>query len=120
MSGRGVHIFCGLLFMAIIAMNAVGFTISEVMRRMGPPPLGEAITYSPVVVDRDGKLLRPFTTTDGYWRLPAKPEEVDRRFIAMLVAYEDKRFYSHHGVDPVAILRACWQLARHGHVVSGG
>ena len=120
MSGRRVHIFCGLFFMAIIAMNAVGFTMSEVMRRMGPPPLGEAITYSPVVVDRDGKLLRPFTTTDGYWRLPAKPEDVDRRFIAMLVAYEDKRFYSHHGVDPVAILRACWQLARHGHVVSGG
>ena len=90
------------------------------MRRLGPVPLGDAVTYSPLVVDRDGKLLRPFTTVDGYWRLPAKPADVDRRFLAMLIAYEDKRFYSHHGIDPYAILRASWQIVRYGHIVSGG
>ncbi|MDQ0394166.1 penicillin-binding protein 1C [Labrys monachus] len=120
MTTRRVHVLCALLFTAIIAVNAVGFTLSEVLRRLGPVPLGEAITYSPLVVDRDGRLLRPFTTADGYWRLPARPGDVDRRFLSMLIAYEDKRFYSHHGVDPAALLRAGWQLVRHGHVVSGG
>jgi penicillin-binding protein 1C len=120
MTPRRVHILCALLFTAIIAVNAGGFALSEALRRLGPVPLGDAITYSPLVVDRDGKLLRPFTTADGYWRLPARPDDVDRRFVSMLVAYEDKRFYSHHGIDPVAMLRASWQMLRHGHVISGG
>jgi penicillin-binding protein 1C len=120
MTIRRAHILCGFLFTLIILVNAGGFALSEAVRRLGPVPLGETITYSPLVVDRDGKLLRPFTSADGYWRLPAKPEEVDRRFLSMLIAYEDKRFYAHHGVDPVAMLRASWQMLRHGHVVSGG
>jgi penicillin-binding protein 1C len=37
----------------------------------------------------------------------------------MLVAYEDKRFRSHHGVDPVAMARAAWQLVVHREIVSG-
>uniref|UniRef100_UPI003AA81155 transglycosylase domain-containing protein n=1 Tax=Thalassospira alkalitolerans TaxID=1293890 RepID=UPI003AA81155 len=38
----------------------------------------------------------------------------------MLIAYEDKRFYSHHGVDPLAMLRATAQAVRHGEIISGG
>ncbi|MGE0238344.1 MAG: penicillin-binding protein 1C [Parvibaculaceae bacterium] len=114
------HALCAVLFTTILVVNAGGLALSEAMKRLGPPPLGEKLSYSPLVVDRDGKLLRPFTTQDGYWRLPARPSEVDRRFIAMLIAYEDKRFYAHHGVDPVAMLRAVGQAAWNGRVVSGG
>lgn len=117
---RCFPIFCALFFTTILVVNAAGFTLSEAMKRLGPVPLGEKLTYSPLVVDRDGRLLRPFTTSDGYWRLPAKSEDVDRRFISMLIAYEDKRFYSHHGVDPFAMMRAAWQVLWHGRVVSGG
>src|SRR5690606_23900216 len=42
------------------------------------------------------------------------------RFIDALLAYEDKRFFSHHGVDPLAMMRAAFQLATQGHIVSGG
>jgi penicillin-binding protein 1C len=104
----------------IFAVNAIGLSVSELLRRLGPPPLGEAIAYSPLVVDRDGKLLRPFTTKDGYWRLPAAPSDVDPRFLAMLIAYEDKRFYSHLGVDPLALVRASAQMVWNGRVISGG
>jgi penicillin-binding protein 1C len=72
------------------------------------------------VVDRNGKLLRAYATADGRWRLPTKPEDVDARFLRLLLAYEDRRFYEHHGVDPWALLRAAWLLARNGHIVSGG
>ena len=75
---------------------------------------------STVVVDRDGRLLRAFTLPDGRWRLPVTPDEVDPRYLALLIAYEDGRFWDHKGVDGRALLRAAWQWATRLHIVSGG
>ena len=86
---------------------------------LGPPPLGEGLAFSTLVVDRDGRLLRPYTTLDGRWRLPAGREQVDPRFLQLLLAYEDKRFGAHHGVDPLALGRAFTQLLGHGRIISG-
>jgi len=72
------------------------------------------------VLDRHGALLRAYTVDDGRWRLAVDPAHVDPMFTDMLVAYEDKRFYRHAGVDPVAMLRAVGQAAWNGRVVSGG
>ncbi len=72
------------------------------------------------MLDRAGALLRAYTVADGRWRLAVEPGQVDPDFIAMLLAYEDKRFYRHGGVDPRALVRAALQAARNGHVVSGG
>jgi penicillin-binding protein 1C len=83
-------------------------------------PLGENIEFSTVVVDRNGQLLRPYATVDGRWRLPATVKDVDARYLDLLIAYEDKRFWSHHGVDPLAVMRAAFQLVTHGRIVSGG
>lgn len=114
-----LRLYAGLLF-AILLVNAAGFTLTETLRRLGPVPLGETITFSTLVVDKDGKLLRPFITKDGFWRLPVTSAEVDPRFLAMLIAYEDRRFYAHGGVDPRALLRAAWQAVTSGRIVSGG
>lgn len=75
---------------------------------------------SVTVVDRDDRLLRAFTTASGHWRLPVTPDQVDPRYLAMLTAFEDQRFYSHGGVDLQAATRAVFQLIRHGRIVSGG
>jgi penicillin-binding protein 1C len=85
-----------------------------------PLPLELARDLSVTVLDRNGRLLRAYTAADGRWRLPLEPAQVDQRYLAMLIGFEDKRFYRHHGVDPWAIGRAAWQLARHGRIVSGG
>jgi penicillin-binding protein 1C len=114
-----LRLHAGLLF-AILGLNGAGFTATETLRRLGPVPLGETITYSTLVVDRNGKLLRPFITKDGYWRLPVTSAEVDPRFLQMLITYEDKRFYEHGGVDPWALARAAWQALTAGRIVSGG
>jgi penicillin-binding protein 1C len=87
---------------------------------LGPVPLGENLEFSTVVVDRDGRLLRPFATVEGRWRLPATVESVDPRYLDLLIAYEDKRFRQHRGVDPLAVMRAASQLATNGRIVSGG
>ncbi len=104
---------------AAFAAAAVGIFAIWVVS-LGPVPRGESLDHSAMVVDREGRLLRPYATKDGRWRLPATVDDVDPRFIAMLLAYEDRRFYDHRGVDPLALLRAAWLLGSNGRIVSGG
>lgn len=87
---------------------------------LGPLDLAEAERRSVIVVDRDDRLLRAFATPEGRWRLPAGPDDVDPRFLAILKAYEDRRYDRHFGVDLLAATRAAAQLVAHGRVVSGG
>ncbi len=104
------------VFLAVVAVAGAAWWIVS----LGPAPLGKDIEYSARVLDRNGHLLRAYATTDGRWRLPAMATDVDPRFFDVLFAYEDKRFRSHYGVDPVAMTRAGFQLVTSGHIVSGG
>ena len=89
-------------------------------RSLPPLDLSAAADRSTVVLDREGKLLRPFLTSDGRWKLPVTSEDVDPRYLAMLKAFEDKRFDDHPGIDPLGMLRAAGQMLTNGRVVSGG
>ena len=82
-----------------------------------PPLLADTSTE---VRDRNGDLLRAYTVAGGIWRLGAAPEQVDATYLDLLLAYEDRRFADHAGVDPRALLRAGWQALMQGRVVSGG
>jgi len=86
---------------------------------LGAAPLGKDLEFSASVVDREGRLLRAYATSEGRWRLPATVADVDPRFFDVLFAYEDKRFRAHHGVDALALMRAAYQLASSGHIRSG-
>ncbi|HEX4408261.1 MAG TPA: penicillin-binding protein 1C [Xanthobacteraceae bacterium] len=103
------------IFVLAVLVAAGGWVAS-----LGPPPLGKDIEFSRQVLDRNGKLLRAYATVDGRWRLPATVVEVDPRFFDVLFAYEDKRFRSHRGVDPLALTRAGLQLVESGRIRSGG
>lgn len=87
---------------------------------LGPLDLGPTREGSALVVDRSGRLLRPFTTADGRWKLPVTVADVDPQYLVLLKAYEDQRFDHHSGVDGQAMLRAAVQMLRHRRVVSGG
>ncbi len=87
--------------------------------RLLPPPLERLSSVSTLVVDRDDRVLRAYTTPEGSWRLPAQISDVDPKLIRFLLSYEDGRFQSHPGIDPLAIGRAMLQAAEHGRVVSG-
>ena len=87
---------------------------------LGPAPRGADLEYSHVVLDREGRLLRAYATSEGRWRLPATVQDVDPRFLRLLFTYEDKRFYEHLGVDPLSLARAAYQFVTSGHIVSGG
>jgi penicillin-binding protein 1C len=85
----------------------------------GTRPPSARLTTSAMVLDRNGRLLRPFPVAEGRWRLPLKLADLDPLFVRMLLAFEDRRFYAHHGVDPRALLRAAGQLILNGRIVSG-
>nr|WP_281500538.1 penicillin-binding protein 1C [Kordiimonas marina] len=84
-----------------------------------PPNLARYRTVSHEVVAADGSLLRLFPVEDGRLRLAASQSQVDPLFLKMLIAYEDKRFYRHIGVDGLAVVRAMWQAVASGEIVSG-
>ncbi|WP_430258212.1 penicillin-binding protein 1C [Neorhizobium sp. IRS_2294] len=104
------------LFVALAAGLAIGLDAAD---RAYPPPLDKAQTVSAEVLDADGLLLRAFATSESRWRLKTSIADVDPRFLNMLVAYEDQRFYQHGGIDLKAMGRAAFQLLVNGRIVSG-
>ncbi len=51
---------------------------------------------------------------------PVSVERLPSSVVDALLAIEDRRFYAHPGVDPVALARALWSNLRQGRIVSGG
>jgi len=76
--------------------------------------------YSPVLLDQFDEILCVQLSPDDKWRLPIALEQVPLSYLKMLVTYEDKRFYKHPGVDPIALSRALWQWMKNGQIISGG
>jgi len=75
--------------------------------------------YSTVVVDRHGRRLRVFLNSAEQWCFPPDTTEIPNKLVEAAIAYEDKRFYRHHGIDVFAIVRATWQNITERRTVSG-
>ena len=75
--------------------------------------------WAPVLLDARGQLLSAQTASDGQWRFPTR-SVAPERFAKCLMAFEDKRFLWHWGIDPLAIARAFRENLSQKKVVSGG
>ena len=84
-----------------------------------PVPNTQVTSTSPVLKDRHGALLNVRTVESGTWRMAVDIDDIDPAFIEALLFIEDKRFYSHPGVDGAAVLRALSSWKSEGRVVSG-
>ena len=94
--------------------------IALILDRLFPLPLPATDTGSTVVLAQDGTPLRAFADSDGVWRYPTTAAKVSPLYRQALLAYEDRWFYRHPGVNPYALARGLVQGALHGHIVSGG
>src|SRR5690606_419152 len=56
----------------------------------------------------------------GVWRYPITADDVSPLYLEALLAYEDRWYWRHPGVNPFALARAAGQWLRNGRVVSGG
>ncbi|AAY39417.1 peptidoglycan glycosyltransferase PbpC [Pseudomonas syringae] len=87
--------------------------------RLWPLPLPRD-DLARVVLAEDGTPLWRFADTNGVWRYPVSNAQVSPYYLEALLTYEDRWFYSHPGVNPLALLRATWQNLSGARVVSGG
>lgn len=83
-----------------------------------PSPLFDDPTCT-IIEDREGRLLGARIAHDGQWRFPPT-DSVPEKFAKAIVTFEDKRFFSHPGFDPLAFGRAIRQNLQARTVVSGG
>ncbi|MBL7776101.1 MAG: penicillin-binding protein 1C [Saprospiraceae bacterium] len=72
-----------------------------------------------ILEDSQGELLGARIAADGQWRFPA-PDSLPEKYVQCVVAFEDKRFWWHPGVDPLSLARAAWLNLRNGSILSGG
>lgn len=87
--------------------------------RLWPLPM-PADDLARVVLAEDGTPLWRFADAEGVWRYPVTLEQVSPYYLEALLTYEDRWFYRHPGVNPLALGRAAWQNLTGGRVLSGG
>lgn len=101
----------GLLLLALAAVA---------LDRLFPPDLSRLAAMGTEVHDRNGRVLALLPAPGGVWRFRASADQVAPVLRDLLIAVEDQRFWSHPGIDPLALSRAAVQWMRAGRVVSGG
>lgn len=87
--------------------------------RLWPLPM-PADDLARVVLAEDGTPLWRFADAEGVWRYPVTLDQVSPYYLEALLTYEDRWFYRHPGVNPLALGRAAWQNLTGGRVLSGG
>ncbi|MEJ2043327.1 MAG: penicillin-binding protein 1C [Reinekea sp.] len=102
-------LFWGLLSALLLIATAFWFSL--------PEPLFST-PYSTILVDRHGQLLGAKISADEQWRFP-EGNAVPEKFKIAIIAYEDKRFLHHLGIDPLAMVRALTSNIRQNRIVSG-
>ncbi|MFN8278100.1 MAG: penicillin-binding protein 1C [Chitinophagales bacterium] len=94
---RRIALRVALFFMGI---SAVSLALNFVF------PLPDQIPFSQVITDRNGKLLHAFMAADGQWRMKTELREISPVLKTTVLFKEDRFFYYHPGVNPLAIGRA--------------
>ena len=106
------------VLISLLSVFSVGLLAATLFLTREPEP-GRLAELSNVIRSDSGEIINLRLTPSGHWREPADIGRIDPALIKMLIAYEDKRFWNHHGVDPFAIVRASLSLAKSGKVKSG-
>ncbi len=107
-------ILCGVFALLAMGGGAAAFDAAF------PPNVEKFHESALLVLAADGRPVTALGSPDHFWRLPTTAQNVDPRFVQTLIDTEDRRFWETPGVDPVALMRAAFDDARAGRVVSGG
>ncbi|SDG55115.1 penicillin-binding protein 1C [Pseudomonas benzenivorans] len=102
-----------------VSLPIVLLALLLIADRLFPLPLPKD-DLARVVLAEDGTPLWRFADRDGVWRYPVTLDEVSPYYLEALLTYEDRWFYRHPGVNPLALGRAAWQNLSGGRLVSGG
>ena len=84
------------------ARGAAALVAAMLLDLAFPLPLPNPRDDGAVVVAADGTPLRAFADRGGIWRYPVTPEQVSPLYLQALLNYEDRWFWKHPGINPVA------------------
>lgn len=87
----------GILFLGLILLF---FLLNWIF------PLPDKIEYSTTITDNKGEIVNAYLTRDQKWRMKTELDEISPLLQKTIIAKEDKHFYSHPGVNPLAVFRA--------------
>jgi penicillin-binding protein 1C len=87
-------------FITIAVLVVLFFSLNWVF------PLPDNIEYSTIITDSKGEVVHAFLTKDQKWRMKTELEDISPLLRKTIVEKEDKYFYSHPGVNALAIARA--------------
>jgi penicillin-binding protein 1C len=77
------------------------------------------IPYSTLITDSEGKVLHAFLSKDDKWRMYVELNEITPTLRKAILQKEDRYFYYHFGVNPLAIIRAIFRNSTEGKRTSG-
>jgi penicillin-binding protein 1A len=106
------------LLAAIWGIIVLGAAVIYFIARV-PNPVIAALDDRPpnvTVLAQDGTVLAERGLRRGHVRLGVLPPYL----VHAVLATEDRRFYSHFGIDPLGLIRASYRNAAAGSVVEGG
>jgi len=89
-----------------LGMLAAGLSVIVMARAWPKTPLRALAPESTAISTESGELLRLTLAADGQYRLWVDLGQMPKRLPAAVVLYEDRWFYRHPGVNPVALARA--------------
>jgi penicillin-binding protein 1C len=113
-------IAAGVFSHAALAFVALFTTFQLALVATPMPEMKRAQMSAQLVRSASGEILWGFLAEDGSWRFRTRRADVDPSYLAALIAYEDRRFRAHAGVDVIALGRSLVEGMRRGRVVSGG
>jgi penicillin-binding protein 1C len=105
-----------VLLVAALVLAGAAFALD----RLFPPDLSRLAVTGTEVTDRNGRIVALLPAPGGVWRFRIGAEEVAPVLLETLVATEDRHFWHHPGVNPLALARAAVQDVVAGRIVSGG
>ena len=105
---------------SVVSLAAFAFLVWLRIGALPPGLLDAGDRQSTTVFDRSGEVLYESRAGDGTRAMWLDADALPANLISATIAAEDRRFYKHAGVDPVAIVRAAWRNLREGAVVEGG
>lgn len=106
--------------MALLILCITGAIFVFVFTSINELSLSKFLDRSYVLYSDKGNVLAYTLSSDtSALRFKTTKDEVSKLYINMLIANEDKRFYSHFGVDPFSIVRAAFYNFRNQNVGSG-
>ena len=121
-SNRGRKLVKIIVVCVLFALATMGGTLTGLVLayQRDLPIIQEIENYQPSIITQvfadDGEVIAEFAVER---RVVIRYQDVPDHLKQAIVSYEDQRFWSHHGFDPVGMARAAWDNLRAGEIVSG-